>query len=257
MLQFHADKFVALASVLRTVSMYLLRDPQTFNDPSKSDAERAMLAGELSKSIVLLEGIGLRQSVKKAKKINGQLNFAGYNATHFSVSIDELMERIKDELEDGVFLHLSEAEARLYEPASPLCGQEVADNFPSSSYDIVETGKCLALGRSTAAVMHSMRALEPGLVAMAKEVGYTPQRDTWNEAIDAISNRLDPKHANYVQDKDKREFLSPAAAQFRFFKDAWRNHAMHSREKYTPEEAMSVATSVQSFMKHLAKRLKE
>ena len=248
MLRFHADKFIELTKLLRSVVMYFTAHK---DDLTKQD--RDMLAKELEGALELLQQINLRQSAKKGRKILTQLTFIGYGPQHFSVAIDELQERIKDELEDRYCLTLTEAETTLYEPPAPLCGQEVHDNFPSAQYDVAETGKCMALGRSTAAVMHAMRVLEPGLMAIAKEVGYTPVRSNWGAAIDEIEARLDPNNQKYINDKDKRERLSPAAAQMRYFKDAWRNHAMHARNKYTADEANIVATAVKIFMMDLAK----
>ena len=43
---------------------------------------------------------------------------------------------------------------------------EVNDKFPSAAFDIDEAGKCLAIGRSTAAVFHLMRALETAIRAV-------------------------------------------------------------------------------------------
>lgn len=248
MLRFHADKFVELTRLLRSIVMYLTAH-QKFEKP-----DRDMVAKELDNALGLLTQINLRQSAKKVKKILGQMTLGGgaYNAQHFSIAVDELQERIKDELEDRYCLTLSEAETALFEPQAPLCGKDVHDNFPSAQYDISEAGKCMALGRNTAVVMHSMRALEPGLTAMAKEVGFTPLRDNWGDLIKEIEDRLDPKHASYIKDKDKRERLSPAAAQMRYFKDAWRNHAMHARTVYSPEQANIAATAVKIFMMDLA-----
>lgn len=157
------------------------------------------------------------------------------------------------------YLEIPAGDVGFFDPQEPLFGQEVHNNFPSSHYDVSEAGKCMALDRSTAAVMHLMRALEPALMAMAKDVGLIPQREDWAKIIEEIENRLNPNinNPNYIKDRDKREFHSPAATQFRHFKDAWRNHAMHAREKYTPEEARVVYIAVKAFMMHLAKRIKE
>ena len=52
--------------------------------------------------------------------------------------------------------------------------------------------------------------------------------------------------------KVKQQFYSGAAKDFRYFKDAWRNHAMHFREHYEASEAKIILDHVKSFMIHLA-----
>lgn len=125
MLKFHAEKFVDLASLLRTMTM-------AYSNPAHklTDTDRSMIAAELEKGLALLEEIGLVQSAKKARKISRQTTFAGYDGQHFSVAIDELKERIKDELEESYCLHLSVKESELYEPKEPLFGREVDEKFP-------------------------------------------------------------------------------------------------------------------------------
>ena len=54
--------------------------------------------------------------------------------------------------------------------------------------------------------------------------------------------------------KSKQQFYSDAAKDFRYFKDAWRNHAMHSREYYGAPEALTIINHVKEFMKHLAEK---
>ena len=183
------------------------------------------------------------------------------NERHILEGLGTQVSAIRNEITRQIstiaYFEVPTSDVSLYEQKEPLFGNLVHVNFKSSRYDIAEAGKCMAFDRSTAAVMHLMRALEPALVAMAKDVGYIPTRDVWGKMINEIQERLDPKNANYVKDARKRNFLSPAAVQFRHFKDAWRDHAMHAREKYDHDEARTVFAGVRSFMMYLAKRLKE
>ena len=192
---------------------------------------------------------GARGSIERIERDDPQI------LKELGVVISALRSRIVDEVENLTFLEIPLADVELFEQKELLFGQMVHDNFQSSRYDIAEAGKCMALDRSTAAVMHLMRALEPGLMAMAKDVGYSPKREDWGVVIEEIEKRLNPTNPHYVNDKDKRDFLAQAATQFRHFKDAWRNHAMHAREKYTPEEARIVFLAVKSFMMYLARRI--
>jgi hypothetical protein len=48
-------------------------------------------------------------------------------------------------------------------------------------------------------------------------------------------------------------FLSDIAKEFRYIKNAWRNHAMHAHTKYTMAEARSIFQHVGGLMKALYK----
>jgi hypothetical protein len=58
--------------------------------------------------------------------------------------------------------------------------------------------------------------------------------------------------------KDKQHFFAEAAKDFRYFKNAWRNHALHFHEQYDASEAKLILDRVKTFMMHLAENgLKE
>ncbi|HEY5572189.1 MAG TPA: hypothetical protein VIK64_04155, partial [Anaerolineales bacterium] len=88
---------------------------------------------------------------------------------------------------------------------------------------------------------------------MARELGVTLKQDNWGEAINLIEQAI----AKISADPDSKSFFSEAATHFRLLKDAWRNHVMHARSKYTEEEADIIFRSVKAFMGQLAKRVRE
>ena len=78
-------------------------------------------------------------------------------------------------------------------------------------FDLEEAGKCIALDRSTAAVLHLMRALEHPLKAMAKAVDV-PLKENWNSILNDIENKVRGKNKdgdrNNFWDNKKRSNLS-------------------------------------------------
>jgi hypothetical protein len=76
-----------------------------------------------------------------------------------------------------------------------LFGKEVNDRFPMAIDDIEEAGKCLALGRATACVLHAMRIIEVGLRALAKALNI-PFAPSWKSYLNQISSRIAEKHKN-------------------------------------------------------------
>jgi hypothetical protein len=51
--------------------------------------------------------------------------------------------------------------------------------------------------------------------------------------------------------------LSEAAKEFFYFKDGWRNHVSHAKDKYDGPQAFSVLNHTSAFMKHLSMGLSE
>lgn len=141
--------------------------------------------------------------------------------------------------------------------------------IPAAKEDIGEATECYVLDRNTASVFHSMRVVEWGLRGFCVHLGFKDvkvgKRDgkellnpvefaTW----DRILNQLRP-HAQTKIDRIKsrakkqaaQEFYFSALAELEGFKDAWRNHVMHTRRSYSAEDAVAVLTHVQRFMKLL------
>jgi hypothetical protein len=137
-----------------------------------------------------------------------------------------------------------------------LFGDAVFSAFPSANEDITEAGSCLALERATACVMHMFRASEIALKALAKAVNVGPQND-WGSYIRLIERELEQRKKSSGARSADEQFYAEAAANFDSMKRAWRNPTMHPEKTYSPERAEEILRSVQSFMAHLAAKIKE
>ncbi|GGA47140.1 hypothetical protein GCM10011395_16710 [Sphingomonas psychrolutea] len=140
-----------------------------------------------------------------------------------------------------------------YSDEQRLFGEAVHAAFPSASYDIQEAGKCRALGRWTATVMHLMRALDPAILAFQSALNVSVPKENWQQIIDQIEAAIKGqghKHPDH-------QWNSEASAFFRVLKDAWRNHAMHGKDQYDEERASAVYDSVRGFLRHLATKISE
>jgi hypothetical protein len=89
--------------------------------------------------------------------------------------LEILKESVFAELRTMLFFRMDDEYRQYFEMPTPF-GQTVALRFPTASFDIEEAGKCLALARPTACVFHSMRVMEVGVKALAKElkIPYAP-----------------------------------------------------------------------------------
>lgn len=257
MLRIYADRFQYAVHMLAMFRGRVIDQTARDRTPQIDGTTPTKLTELCEKMAPVMEALDLDGTKSTLDAIAEHMRDNPVVNDHLRFAIEHVYRVMNDELKRVAFFAVKKDAAKLYEPKEPLFGQEVHDNFQSSRYEITEAGKCIALDRPTAAVMHLMRSLEPGLMAMASEAGFTPNRSNWGDVIPEIEKRLDPLNPNYIKDRGKREFLAPCAAQFRYFKDAWRNQAMHQREKYTPEEAEGIYRAVKSFMMHLAKRLHE
>jgi len=191
-------------------------------------------------------------------KLKDEISFGEWNAV-----LDELYNRMADETNLISILSLSPKEAALYNPELPLFGQEVQSKYPSASYEIEEAAKCLALGRSTAAVFHLMRVLEIGIRAFARCLGIPdptkPAEKNWAIILKNIWQDGIEKKWPMAADKQSADgaYFTAIYASLDAVKNPWRNATVHVESKYTADEAEHIFSSVNGFMRKLAGKIDE
>ena len=165
----------------------------------------------------------------------------------------EISNRLRDELEGRLLLVISPQHAPLFEQPNPLFGAEVEAAFPEASEDISEAGKCLALGRGTAAVFHLGRAMETAarIVAAKLEATVTDEHGRglgWG----VIAENMKPKIDALPRGSDEQIKWYRVQAYLQVVNRAWRVPTAHPKHTYTPEEAKAVFDAAKSFMRELA-----
>lgn len=262
MLDFHAASFVTILNTMTSIERKLVEDRTILHTADHSAAPI------LSQQLRWLQNKTLELGLPVTHAAIGPIlwgieNHPKYQNNPVSVgnqiltAFQNIRERLADELASkAVYLipvgtHLEKGDG---------FGEAVAEAFPSATYDIIEAGKCLMFSRSTACVMHLMRVMELGLTAMASQLGVDASTDNWNTLLNRIEaeirSRTTETHGSAWKEIDE-PFYAEAATHFRFAKNGWRNHVMHARSKYTPEEADDIYRSVKGLMRHLSKRLSE
>jgi HEPN domain-containing protein len=170
--------------------------------------------------------------------------------------LQELHNDITAELATPYFLMIPEEKRPLYEQPHSLFGEKVALAFTDASFDIAAAGRLFALDEWTACVFHLMRAVELALRLLARRLGIkkvdTKQWATLLDDLDKAIAAIRQQGRTPARDR-KLQYYSDARAQFGVFKDAWRNHVMHSREKYDEREAIAIYGGVRAFMDILAR----
>ena len=181
------------------------------------------------------------------------------SAREFKAMITELHNRIQDEMRLTCLLQIQKDKLEFYNGVD-LFGSDVSSKFPSATFDIEEAGKCFALARNTACVMHLMRVIEIGLRAVATGLGI-PQAEllpTWQAVISKIEAQM--RIASNKRDADwlKIEpFYREIPAHLFAIKNAWRNPSMHVQTSYDEERALDIYNAVRGFMRYLATELSE
>jgi HEPN domain-containing protein len=171
--------------------------------------------------------------------------------------IAELLRRLQEDLSDIKLLHVSvDRTPFLDENVEAL--KPLQDPFPGAYDELISSRHSYALSLEQASVFHAMRALEIGLRALANHLGVPIEKPDWYPMIRDIETKI--KEINDKPEKltdalrARRTFLADTATNFRYFKDAWRNHVMHARRKYTDREAKKIMENVVNFMLNLAEQ---
>lgn len=168
------------------------------------------------------------------------------------------------EMSGKVFVYIPPEKAAFFTSKQTpfLFGEAVNKAFPSAYFDIAEAGACIATTRPTASVFHVMRVFEIGLTALGSVFGVSLAHTNWAPALDEIESKIrnmrrDPAWSALADWKEQQELYAQAASHFGILKDAWRNYTMHTRGKYTEEEAEHIFRNAKKFMQKLAERLHE
>jgi hypothetical protein len=256
MQRFHASSFATvmteLARVFTAVSMAdsagLPPDDELDRSTVQAALERAKPAlAELPLSrVVQTQFLRIEQAIERQAK-----------PFELAILLREFHDNLLVELASAWFLMIPADRRFAYEQPYPIFGPDVYAAFPDARRDIAAAGRCYALDEWTACVMHCMRALEFGLRWLGGRVkldALETKGENWKNVIDQIEKKVrqmenEPKS----EDKSKRlQFLSEAAAQFRWFKDAWRNDAAHSHSHYDEREGAPLFLHVSDFFRHIA-----
>jgi hypothetical protein len=192
--------------------------------------------------------IGLRLSAKYISRnlkesAGGKQKFSEWQKT-----VPELQHRIRDEMEDNLFMFIPPERAALYNNPE-LFGKDVNAKFPSIQYDVTEAGNCYAAGRSTAVVFHLMRIMEVGVQQLGHKLGVALANEkNWQNILDEVNKAI---RALNQKDPATKEFAATSANLYSV-KLAWRNEVMHPKDTYTLEEADNILRQVKIFMTQLA-----
>jgi len=254
MIQFRVKPIIDIQDVLVQLSVLMhSRDPKVF--PAFHDRNKMELVALIDEVLPELASSEFLMCRKAAERLRATL-LRTSDAVQISADVDDLRRRLLDQMESTFCLVLSDDDRELFDPEFHPFGFDVDTKFPSANEDVYEACRCLALGRSTACVMHLMRASEVALKVLAETLEVAPQND-WGAYLRKIDEALEKRAKDAPKRSEEEQFYSEAAASFGHLKRAWRNPTMHVDKTYSPERAHEILNAVKSFMSHLATKISE
>ena len=247
--KFSAEKYLAICSNMTDLAYSGKGVHQEFTESGKKEV--CKLLRRIAKDC---RAVGLKSASIQFDELIDNVKHVPISGRQLSQILLCLGSAIRAEISTHLFMQIFPNRIEYYEQPE-LFGAEVNAGFPSAIRDIRSCGSCYACDRNTASVMHSMRVLEAGLGVLASELTVPSDRRNWEQIIRDIEIKIEEiqkKREQWGQNwKEKLEFYSGAAKDFRYFKDAWRNHVMHFREHYDAAEALTILNHVKAFMEHL------
>ena len=237
LLEHNAEAFCRLSSVLGQAM--LIVGFGTANDRTLSELAGSL--GELQREVQRLE---LGSVDKHIERIKHSWFEERTNPTR--AALDQLYDRLRDALEERLFLAVPLGTADLYQQKASLFGNSVDDAFPRSVEDISEAGKCLSLDRATASVFHLMRAMEAAVGRLSTKLNIPNPDREWGKLLSDIAKKIEE-----MPKGDDRNKWSESHTHLYHVKQAWRNDTMHPKQTYTAEEAKAIFEAVKVFMRHL------
>lgn len=258
MLQFSADRFIAISSRLTSVIRLIERAEYRYekiNDGTLSSSKTEV--GEIKEDCRL---VSLELCVAKLEEIENAIDDSPtYN--ELALQYKEFYKCLYDEISERLFLWIPKEKQQYYLDPLETFGVNVA-RFESAREDIEEAGKSYAISRNAACVFHLMRVLDVGLRVLAKHFHLSDEQADWETIMNHLQDKIHeidqlPKDSTPEIWKSDHRFYSESAMHLGLLQDTYRNHAMHIHEQYDQTGALAIYNYASSFMKNLGTKLSE
>lgn len=228
----------------------------------------------LARSIKAMDGLQMERCQRQLQDILKEAETKPLLAQQLAIHARSAAKAVTEELHHRKFLYVVPA-FYSYIDHERLFGDVVWQRFPSARPDVTEAGNCLAAECNTAAVFHLMRVTEWGLRAFATHLGVRSLRSqkksgrvhltpvaysTWETILKQLGARVDTKLKKLRPGPRKQawqEFYGSALEEIHAIKDTYRNHVMHTRQQFAPEDAAAVLSHVKRLMVRLSSNVSE
>ncbi len=233
---------------------FYARDETDKNDVADINEAKRILVPWCNRVAEEAQFLGLPSTTRQAKRITDE--FRDWKAVEVERELEQLQRRFNEEIE-AIALFYIPSDGLQYYNKTALFGERFKVNFPLANSEITEAGNCLAFDRFTSCVFHLVRSLEIALKVVFQNLGLPPLSSAgarnWNGLLKQIKEKLDRDRSIADHSFYDAAYVFLAAA-----KNPMRNATMHVDVTYPDEGSVRpVWLGVESFMRHLATKLKE
>jgi hypothetical protein len=179
-------------------------------------------------------------------RIESEGGKAGITYEEFRYMVAELRTRIKEDLQDKVFLCISErskierffmvTSEREYEKptqmgilvprmAHQLFHKSIVERFEETSDDIIEASRCFVADRFTASVFHLMRVVEYALLEVARLGDINDRKPSWGAILARLEKLADKTKFEDLPNavKPHIDLIRELLPRMHAIQHAWRN----------------------------------
>lgn len=246
MLKIYADSFIKFFSFLQVRGSFSIESLNVDFDS---------LEGEVLIIYHLLVQTDLLTSTAIAGDVVDHLKKIDQADEHLVFLYNELTRSILRELGSRYVLLVPSSRDKYYESYLSDKEKEISNKAPEIIEDITEAGNCFALGRYTACVFHLMRVMEKSIQYFGKKVKISLRKpiidETWYKISIALKNRIDSLPEITPKKREIKDRYQATYAHLDSVRIAWRNRTMHPKITYTQEEAKTLLSAVEIFIKDL------
>jgi len=259
MLELNARNFLGVVTELRAVQMFISNIPDRTQILLAGQPDHTVIGAHVDRLAIEIGGIRARSAFRVVERLQTALNAEPVMVTYENVrmALADVESRFADYLDDIMLFAIPDQQAGLFKDATELMSSgDIVINFPTATFEIEESAKCLGLSRPTASAFHSMRTIEIGVRALGKRLGIPdPVSSTdrsWGVVLGQVRDALDatfPKKKRLPNTEGAK--LEAIYVTLDAIKNPWRNATMHVETVYTEADAGFILQCTATFMRKL------
>ena len=261
LIEFNPVIFTSLIALLKSIEEQGKALKRLTGDSTVPHLHLDTIKKQLSNTLPLLKKICSDQGMKESADSLQDIiySFERVDLYDTSIRIGSTVLLIYRQLEERYFFGISTENSDLYQKEFTF-GTDGLIEFQVLNNDMAEAAKCYALGRCTASVFHSMRALEVCLKALAaylKIPDFKVDLPSWTAVETKVKEEIEVLHTSTKTKKANEElkFLGEISNEFTNFRIAYRNYLTHGKEEYGHEKAKKIKDSVSDFLGRLLEEI--
>lgn len=259
MLEINASSFLGAATTLTRIHQ-IFAGISSARDELLIPTSVAMIVPPLENFEAQADLLGANLAVVASRRLRAALSASPCQLTVGTATqtLNEVESRFADFLVEIQMFTLNSHESIYLQAADDLIEIDgFSTTFPTAAFEVEEAAKCIAFGRFTASVFHSMRMLEISIKALAKRLSIEdptkPAEKNWAVILKAIRNRIDELWpSNNRMPGSEGVAFEAMYSHLDAVRNPWRNATMHVETIYAPHEALHILRCSAYFLRLLS-----